>query len=151
MLFRSPFPATGALPALYLSDARLSFPPPSVLLQVRCSLSTSPMRISPFHHPAKGALPAFYLSNAHLPFPPLSVELQVPCTLSTSLTRISPFHRWLFGNRPSASLRSTTRFPTARFPVKGSFSHLHLMCISSFVNPVSQTCPAEACTISNNL
>ena len=43
------YPATGALPALYLSDVHLFFPPPSVLLQVHCTLSTSPMRISPFH------------------------------------------------------------------------------------------------------
>ena len=46
---RLPFPATGALPTLYLSYARLSFPPPSVLLLVRCSLSTSLTRMSPFH------------------------------------------------------------------------------------------------------
>ena len=146
-----PFQATGALPTLYLSDSRPSFPPPSVLLQVRCSLSSSPMRISLFPHQATGALPAFYLPDAHLPFPALSVELQVPCTLSTSLTRITPFHRWLSGNRPSAALRSTTRFPTAGFPVKGSFSPPHLMCISLFVNPVFQTRPAEACTTSNTV
>ena len=124
-----PFPATGALPALYLSNACLSFHRhlscytfivralllrrafllSTTRLQVRCLLSTT---------------------DAHLPFPPLSVELQLPWTLSTSLTRISPFHRWLSDNRPSTSFRSTTPFPTAGFPVRGSFSPLHLMFIS---------------------
>ena len=87
------FPATGALPVLYISDAHLSLPPLSVRLQVRCSLSASPTRISPFHCSlsgyrcvarspplrrasplstasclATGLLLALYLSDAHLHF-----------------------------------------------------------------------------------
>ena len=42
-------PATGALLAHCLSDAHLSFPLLSLWLQVHCPLSTSTMRISPFH------------------------------------------------------------------------------------------------------
>ena len=121
-------------------------------LQVHCPLSTSPTRVSPFHRHlscyrcvARSLLLrcALLLSTtwlqvrcllsttgAHLPFPPLSVEQQVPCTLSTSHTHISPFHCWLFNNRLSASFQSTTPFLTAGYPVRGSFSPLHLMFIS---------------------
>ena len=111
-------PATGALPVIYISDAHLSFTPPSVLLQVRCSFSASPTRISPFHCSlssyrcvarspplqrasplstascrATGSLLALCLSDAHLSIPALSLRLQVHCPLSTSMTRISRFHR----------------------------------------------------------
>ena len=47
-------PATGVLPVLYISGAHLSLLPLSVWLQVRCSLSASPMRISPFHRYLSG-------------------------------------------------------------------------------------------------
>ena len=87
-------PATCALPAPYLSDAHLPFPPLSVRLPVRCLLSTSPTLISPFPRclsshryatcslplqrasllstaicPATGTLPALCLSDAHVSFP----------------------------------------------------------------------------------
>ena len=83
------YPATGALPTLYLSptrfshshrllsgyicvacslplsDALLPFTPLAIRLQVRCLLSTSVRCASPRHaasYPATGALPALYLS-----------------------------------------------------------------------------------------
>ena len=111
-------PATGALPVLYISDVHLSLPPLSVRLQVRCSLSASPTRISPFQCSlsgyrcvarspplrrasplstascrATGSLLAPCLSDVHISFPVLSLRLQVHCPLSTSMTRLSPSHR----------------------------------------------------------
>ena len=110
--------ATSALLTLGLSNAHFSFPWLSIRLQVCCSLSTSPTRISPFRRylscyryiscslplrrasllsaatcPAIGALLALCLSDAHLSFLPLFVRLQVHCLFFTSLMPISPSHR----------------------------------------------------------
>ena len=145
--------ATGALPALQLvptlvsffnglqygyrcvarSDTRLPFQPPAIRLQVRCQLSTSFRRSSPFSsgiNTATGALPALQLvptlvsffnglqygyrcvarSDMRLPFQPLAIRLPVRCQLSTSFRRSSPFSSVC--NRATGALPALQLVPT---------------------------------------
>ena len=65
-------PATGSLPALYLTPSRVSL-----------------LKRSQNSYPRVACSPP--LSNTHLPFQPLAIQLQVRHALSISLRRASPF------------------------------------------------------------
>ena len=122
-----------------LSACQTRIPPPSVRLQVHCTLPTSRTRISPFHRYQSGyrcfacppplsdahspfhrhlsayrcAVRSLPLSDAHHPFPALSIQQLMRFTLSTSPSHASPFS--------SAIIRLHVRCPLFISPMHISF------------------------------
>ena len=152
----SPLSSYRYMPVLNISDAHFFFPPLSFQLQVHCSLSVSPTRISPFHRylsdyrcvsrslplrrasalstarcPATGTLSFLYLSDTRLPFPASGA---LPA-LYLSDARLS-FPPPSVTLQVCCTLSSTTRISPFHYPATGAlpaFYHRRASALSTAI------------------